>query len=258
MRRLLLLLVLLAPLSTQAESSLPFLKDRVGDRELPRPWGIGFDFYTMDQDYSINSLTFTLPGVNLSDPSLIGVRNEVQHFDIKVDAWILPFLNVFGILGHLEADTFVDFSRAPITGLPFQLGELPVSYDGTVYGAGITLAYGGDNWFTSLTAVRTDTSLGGDFNSSVESTTIQPRIGIIKGQWQAWVGGLHLDTEESHSGAIQLPGLGLVPFAVDLEQDEAFNYAIGVSHHFSEHANLTLEIGFGDRDHTLFNYTYRF
>ena len=68
MRGLILLLAALLPLSSMAESGLPFLKDMAGDRDLPRPWGIGFDFYTMDQDYDIKSLTFDLPGVSVGDP----------------------------------------------------------------------------------------------------------------------------------------------------------------------------------------------
>jgi hypothetical protein len=39
---------------------------------------------------------------------------------------------------------------------------------------------------------------------------------------------------------------------------ENWNYAVGVARVFSPKAHLSLEIGFGDRDHTLFNFTYRF
>ena len=71
MRRLVLLLVVLIPLSSAADSSLPFMKDLAGDANLPRPWGISLDFYTMDQDYDIESLSFQLPGVSLGDPCLL-------------------------------------------------------------------------------------------------------------------------------------------------------------------------------------------
>jgi hypothetical protein len=137
---------------------------------------------------------------------------------------------------------------------------LPVSYDGTVYGAGINLLYGSDRWFAALNSTWTDTSLSGDFDSSVSSFTAQPRIGLIKDKWTFWVGGMYLDTEEKHSGTIELPipGIPPVPFLVELETLEAWNYAVGVGHVFSPKATLYLEIGFGDRDHTLFNFTYRF
>ncbi len=235
--------------------------------ELPRPLGIGLDFYTMEQDYDIEFLQFDLPGVSLGDPSLLGVTNDVQHFDIKIDVWILPFLNVFGILGHVESDTIIDFSNAPIQGLPFPLGKLPVSTDGMVTGLGFTLAYGGDNWFTSITTTVSEADVGGSFDSNIDSTTIQPRIGLVRDQWQYWLGGLFLDAEETHSGAVELPlavdpnGIPIlipVPFGVVLGGADDWNVAVGARHVFSEHASVTLEVGFGDRSHTLFNYTYRF
>ncbi len=258
MRSLLIALLMLMPLTASAESRLPFLKDKAGDIELPRPWGIGMDFYTMDQDYDIEFLRFDLPGISLGDPSLLVVTNEVQHFDIKLDAWILPFLNVFAILGRIDSDTVLDLSQAPVQGLPFPLGKLPVSTEGTVTGLGFTLAYGNTDWFTTLTATVTETDLSGDFDSNIDTTTLQPRIGLVRGPWQFWVGGLYLDTEESHSGTVVLPVLGAVPFDVVLGGSDDWNTAIGVRHIFSEHSSLTFEVGFGGREHTLFNFEYRF
>lgn len=258
MHRLLLALALLAPVAAPAESTLPFMQDLAGDRQLPRPWGIGFDFYTMDQDYDIDQLSFTLPGVTLPDPSGVLVTNEIQHIDIKADVWLLPFLNVFAVLGHVESDTIVDLSNATIIGLPVELGQLPIKTDGTVVGGGATLAYGGDNWFTSLTVTYTDTNLGGDFDSSAETVTAQPRVGLIRNQWVVWFGGMYLDIEEKHSGTIVIPGVGAVAFDTVLGQQDDWNAAVGARHHFSEHSSLSLEIGFGGREHTLFNYNYRF
>jgi hypothetical protein len=258
MRRLTPLLFLALPLTAGAEPGPLFMKHLLGDREFYEPWGIGIDFYTMDQQYRISQLQFQLPGVSIPDPSLLDVQNEVQHFDLKADVWLTPFLNLFAILGRLDADTVVDLSSVPVTGLPFPLGKLPVSYDGTVYGAGLTLAYGGEHWFTSVTSTWTDTDLGGDFDSSVTTFTAQPRIGLVKDKWTFWVGGLYLDTEEKHSGTIELPILGAVPFSVELEGSDKWNSAVGTGYTFSPKATIYLEIGFGDRDHTLFNYTYRF
>lgn len=258
MRRWIIPLLLLCPLGVAADGRLPFLQDRVGDVELPLPFGIGIDYYTMDQVYDIEHLNFDLPGISLDNPSLLHVTNDVQHFDLKLDAWILPFLNVFGILGHLESTTVIDLSKAPVQGLPFPLKELAVNSDGTVLGLGFTLAYGSENWFTSLTTTVTDTDLGGNFESSVSSTTVQPRIGLLRSDWQFWVGGLYLDTEEKHRGVVELPVLGDIDFDVVLGGADAWNFSVGARHEFSKRASLSLEIGFGDRDHTLFNYNYRF
>lgn len=268
MHRWTLALILLIPLAASAQESSGgplFMKDLLGGREFLKPWGIGVDFYTMDQDYKIDYLEFDLPGVEIGDVSLIGVTNELQHYDLKFDVWLTPFLNVFALVGRVDADTYVDLSQVPVEGLPFSLGVQPVSYDGTVYGGGVNLAWGTDRWFVALNNTWTDTNLGGNFDSDVTAFISQPRIGLIKDKWTFWVGGMYLDTQEKHSGTIQLlvPGLppGLlppVPFKVDLASMEAWNYAVGVGHVFSPEATLYFEVGFGDRDHTLFNFTYRF
>ncbi|MDX2428445.1 MAG: hypothetical protein QNK22_07115 [Xanthomonadales bacterium] len=259
MRGLILLLVALLPLSSMADSGLPFLKDMAGDRDLPRPWGIGFDFYTMDQDYDIKSLNFALPGVSIGDPNDIKVTNEVKHYDIQADAWILPFLNVFGIVGRVSIDTLVDFSQAEITP-PIPLGTVPVSFNGTVWGGGFTLAYGTERWFTSVTTTFTKTSTSGDLDSKVNSTSVQPRIGLLRNGFRFWVGGMYLDTDEKHSGIFDLglPGLDSIPFEVELKSKDNWNYAVGAGYVFNDRFNLSLEAGFGNRTHSLFNFNFRF
>lgn len=234
------------------------MKDMVGDRELPRPWGIGIDFYTMDQKYDIKDLSFSLPGVSLGDPSNIKVTNEVQHFDFQGDAWILPFLNVFGVIGKVDIDTVVDFSQVQITGLPFSLGELPVKFDGTVYGGGFTLAYGTEKWFSSVTTTFTKTNTSGDLDSKVNSTSVQPRFGILRNSWRFWVGAMYLKTDETHSGNFDIPYIGPVPFSVELETADKWNYVVGAGYAFTDRAALRLEYGFGNRNHTLFNFNVRF
>ncbi|HLF29879.1 MAG TPA: hypothetical protein VI566_02490 [Xanthomonadales bacterium] len=258
MRRIVVALFLVLPLGALADSGPLFMKHLLGEREFYEPWGVGVDFYTMDQPYKIKSLQFDLPGVSIPDPSQLVVTNDIQHFDLKLDVWLTPFLNVFGLLGHVDAETVVDLSSVPVTGLPFPLGKLPVTYDGTVYGLGFTLAYGGERWFTSLTSTWTDTSLNGDFDSSVNTFTTQPRIGLLWDKWAFWLGGLYIDTQEDHSGVIDLPILGSIPFAVELEGDSKWNTAVGAGYSFSPKAVVYLEVGFGNRDHTLFNFTYRF
>lgn len=263
MHRLISLFLLLIPLTASAQESSGgplFMKHLLGDREFFERWGVGVDYFAMDQDYKIQSLQFDLPGVGIGDPSLIEVTNELQHYDLKLDVWVTPFLNVFGLIGKVDADTYVDLSKVPIDGLPVSLGTLPVAYDGTVYGIGFNLLYGTDRWFAALNNTWTDANLSGDFDSSVKTLSIQPRVGLLFNKTSIWLGGMYLDTEEKHSGSIMLPipGIPPVPFGVELESMEAWNYAIGFGHVFSPKAHFSLELGFGDRNHTLANFTYRF
>jgi hypothetical protein len=244
--------------SSTQRSMLPFMREIAGDHELPRPYGIGGDLFTMHQDYAIDSLSFALPGFTLADPSIIKIKNSLVEEDLKLDAWVFPFLNVFGIYGHLDAQTDVNLSAVTIPGLPVSLGTLPIRYNGSVYGGGLTLAAGGDHWFASVTGTWTRSSLSGDFDSKVKARTIQPRIGLVNGPWQFYVGAMGLHTDEEHSGVIALPFLGNVPFAVKLKQASTWSPSIGVHYMLDRFADVTLEFGGGDRRTTLLNVNLRF
>lgn len=278
-RLLIVMTVMSLPVAAQADAL--FGNDMAGDRNLPRTWGIGIDYFNMSQPYQIDSLslvdTLDTPGgpvpVDLGailapDPSVLDINNEIDHHDIKIDVWVLPFLNVFGIYGQIDGDTQIDL-RALGLPLPPQTNSLTFSYDGDVYGGGVVLAFGGDRWFGSLTGTFTDTSLGGSFKSSVSATTIQPRVGLRFGEHtEIWLGGYILDAEEKHSGTVDLDlGLvgGMLPvdaqdvaFNVDLSQQEDFNASIGMHMMLSDAWETTIEVGAGDRRTVLANFTYRF
>ena len=152
-------LALALPISAQADAL--FGNDMAGDRRLPRTWGIGIDYFSMDQPYQIDGLSFFPPVLPITDPSLLDVNNETDVIDLKIDVWVLPFLNLFGIYGQIDGDTTVDLSSLGLP-LPPDVQTLRIAYDGDVYGGGAVLAFGGDKWFGSVTATFTDTSIGGD------------------------------------------------------------------------------------------------
>lgn len=278
-KSLLLFGVLLLPIAGHADAL--FGNSLAGDRELPRTWGIGIDYFSMRQPYQIDSLslvdTLDTPGgpipIDLAallvpDPSVLDVDSEVRNFDLKLDVWVFPFLNVFGIYGQIDGDTRVDLRSLGLP-LPPQTNSLTFSYDGDVFGGGVVLVAGGDKWFASVTATFTDTNLGGSFDSSVSATTVQPRIGLrASSNMEIWVGGYILDAEEKHSGTVDLDlGLvgGMLPvdaqdvaFAVDLSQQEDFNPSLGMHMMMSDAWEATVEVGFGDRRTALANFTYRF
>ncbi len=258
MRAIILILIFLLPISSIADSTLPFLKDLAGDTELPRAWGVSLDIYAMEQDYDIKSLQFALPGISLGDPTQLNVTNEVQHYDLQADVWIFPFLNVFGLIGKVNTDTIVDLRKVDIIGLPFPLTTLPVSFDGTVYGLGFTLVYGTENWFTSVTTTFTQTDVRSGLDTSVDSTSIQPRLGLVRNNWRVWAGGMYLEVDENHTGIFELPFIGDVPFAVELATRDNWNYAAGAGYVFNDRTSASLELGFGKRQHALFNFNIRF
>jgi len=271
-RYLLALLVLMLPYWAQADAL--FANDLAGDRHLPRTWGIGVDYFSMNQPYQLDDLSLSSDDPQTSgflqnliqDPSVLPINNEIRHTDFKVDVWVTPFLNVFGIYGRIDGDTNIDLG---VLGLPLPpaTNSLTIDYDGSVTGAGIVFAVGGDRWFASVTGTIIKTSLSGDLaKSSIDATTIQPRVGLRFGDHtEFWVGGYILDAEEKHSGTIDLDLGALVPisgenvgFAVDLSQQKDFNLSLGTHMMLSDAWEATIEVGAGDRRTVLGNFTYRF
>ena len=253
------LVIIIHPLTLLAEEASTEKWSR-DDAERPLKFGVGIDFFAMDQPYAIESLSFSAPGLALPpvNTSSIDVQSEIRHVDVKLDAWILPFLNVFGILGKVDGTTTVDLTSA---GLPLPISSIDIDIDGNVYGAGATLAIANDRFFGTLTAALTNTSLKGDFESSLKTVSLQPRAGFYKKSFQVWLGGLYLNTDEKHTGTIPLnlggPSAIPVTFDVILDDKQAFSPTVGGSYHFNKHFSLTVEAGFGDRTPVLANLTYR-
>lgn len=258
--------VLLVCLPALGQADSLFGSDLAGDRKLPKAFGIGVDYFSLDQPFQIERLSISTPIPILPpnlDPAVIGTDSDVSNSDLKIDVWLWPFLNVFAIYGQIDGETIVDLSNIGVP-LPPQVSRLAINYDGDVYGGGLVLAVAGDRWFASVTGTFTDTSLSGGFNSSVKATTIQPRVGLRVGDdAEFWIGGYIIDAEESHAGTIILdlgPFIGIVPidFDVGLSQKRDFSLSFGTHMMLSDSWEATIEVGVGDRDTALANLTYRF
>lgn len=261
--RITALLCALSMAGTAHASALPLWKEIAKGHKLPRPYGVGVDFFEMKQGYAISDLTFSLPGSpnGFSIPTdLVDVNNRVHHHDIKLDAWVLPFVNVFAIAGQVHASTKVNLSKINLSalGLP-ALDTVNLSYHGSVYGVGTTLAVGGDHWFAEVTGTATKTSLSGDFASTESSRSWQSRVGLVQGPWSAWVGAQKIDVKENHKGTIVLaPNFPPVTFDVSLEQRATWTPTIGARYEVNDKFFITSEYGGGDRKTALVNAEWRF
>jgi len=241
-------------LSASSLAALPFGKSWARGAELPRPWGVGIDVFAMDQGYDVQSLSFTAQGIPFPSVTGLEVQNSVTEINVKLDAWLLPFLNAFVIVGDLNGETDVDLRNVNVP-LPFD--QFHFEYDGLVYGGGMTLAAGGRRIFGSLTASYTETNLGGDFDSSVKSFVLFPKIGIQGQKGAYWLGAMYLNTDEHHSGSIPVPLLGTVAFDILLGESDALSYLVGTSVTL-DHVTLALEGGFSNRTTMLISLGYRF
>ncbi len=226
----------------------PLGEEWAGDRELPSPIGVGMTYHYQKQDYDLVSLQVMLPGLGPVEGADLMVQNKLDEYNLKVDLWLLPFVNIYGLLGKIDGVTTVELDP------PFN--EFKIEYGGLVYGGGMTLAVGSKRFFGSVTGVYTQT--GVDLSdSSVRVWVVSPRIGIHGRRGACWVGSMYQEADERQRGTATLPVIGDVDFDVELDEKEPWNYLAGLTTGFRKHWNVELEGSVGNRKQVTILLTYR-
>ena len=266
--------------SAQAGSlsdSLPLGKSLAAGHELPLPLGISANVFFMEQDMEAQSIAVDIPPLPLPTGPLqlppglpaesAKLESRVTTTTAKIDAWLLPFLNVYGVAGYVDGETTA--SGFSVGGLPPELASLlpnsfAIAYSGPTYGVGGTLAAGYNQFFASLDANYTESDLDiGD--STIEAFVISPRVGITGDlgglNGALYVGAMYQDVDEQQNGTVKFPIMGAsVPVGYDVisAAKEEWNYLVGANLKASESWNYGIEVGFSDRTHVMATLNYRF
>ena len=260
--------------NAQADSlsdSLPLGKSLAAGHELPLPLGISANVFFLEQDMEAQSTVISAPtlGLQSSQADVGKIESRATSTTMKLDAWLLPFLNIYAVAGYADGETTAnDFSIPTLANILPPGVKLPplfsLPYSGPVYGGGVTLAAGYNQFFASVDANYTESDLDiGD--STIEAFVISPRIGItgdLGGLSGAlYVGAMYQDVDEQQNGTVKFPIMGMpVPVGYDVisEAEEKWNYLIGANLKASESWNYGIEVGFSDRTHVMATLNYRF
>ncbi len=201
-------------------------------------FGIAASYYWNEQPYDVTS--FTIAGLS---PAAT-LMNESTTYSIRVDTWVLPFLNVYGTIGEVEGEATVDVD------VPFST-QATVGYDGFLYGGGVIVAqkWGDYFAFSNLSYGITDM----DDGTAVGTLNWRPRVGKKFGNLMLWTGMNYQESERSQSGTIS----GL-PYQIDTEIQENWNYAVGGRYYFNENWSLRVEGGLGDRESLVVAFKHHF
>lgn len=260
------------------DALFPLFREMAQGRTLPLPMGLRGVFYFQNQDMDAESIRLTVPPVPLSGlPALppglpadvAGIESEAYTANARMDLWLLPFLNLYGILGYVSGEVRAEGISLPGPSSPAIAALIPESfvleYDGPVYGGGLTLAAGGGNWWASLDANYTWADLDLS-DSSIRTLTVSPRAGIqvspggMKGR--LWLGTMYQDIEEKQAGAVSFPLMNgaSIPARYDVEStaEKPWNLLVGSRWDFSPRWNAALEVGFLGRVQTMASVEYRF
>lgn len=268
---------------------LPFFGQAVTDLgfELPLPFGISIVPATFEQDLTLRDLSLGLQGeadrdieaINFESPY---VRNTALQ--LKLDAWLFPFMNVFATVGRVDGRATVPLTVLGADLVPQQcdrpLGtpdlcdkELSATakpnYDGTNWSIGTTLAMGWKQFFVVLPIVYAVSDIN-ILETDVDALNISPRFGInvdLKsyGDLSVFLGATYLKAEVEVAGDITFDtGSGsdsgtTLSYRLIEENSDAWNAALGANWQMTPAWGVMLEIGGGGtRNDVIAGVTYRF
>ena len=242
---------------------LPFLAQNVIDLgyDLPLPFGIGLVYANVDQDIILTELEVGFYGSEKEPFEFVAFENasaDSESVQLKLDAWLFPFMNVFGLIGRVQGDAIMDvlldgngmLDKLGVTCSPPPPPQdprcavlqdntitLPIvsPFDGMTYGIGTVLAGGWNNWLVTLpisfTYADTDST---DTEGFV--TTVSPRFGRLLnldqyGKLALFAGGNYMHAKLDVSGTyfLPIPGDDDLEINYDIKQENAdeWNLVLG-------------------------------
>ncbi len=212
---------------------LPIWGQKVTDRNIQLPLPLGFNVNYVYNQMSLELTHFSMnfyDGENLDDiinaetlnfTETVAIANGVN---LRTDAWIFPFLNLYGMYSRNKGSTQVSFQPQVIeTGLGINgnLVEIitleeaievdPVSFSTNTYGVGSTAVYGLDNFFISVDGnITWSTSdlLEQTVKFVVGSARVGKRTDIGKGmKFAVYIGAMYRDfiDKENNTGSLGVP-----------------------------------------------------
>ncbi len=271
--------------------TLPFLGQNVVDKgfDLPLPFGAGIAYADVNQPNDITELRVGFgdgPKVPYDWVAFENTFSDTQSWQLKLDAWLFPFLQVFALYGDLDgtvsSDVFLDgdglieaidldctrlVNRPICSRLEDQLFVLPIrtSIDVRTYGGGLTLAVGWRNFFFALPASLTYSEPRFAVTDG-RAITITPRAGLFFdlprfGNLAVFAGGNYLDSDLDVDGMFSfsddLPDL---EFSIRQASRDEWNAVLGFNWDVSRRLSFSAEYnGFTDsREAFISTLTYRF
>jgi hypothetical protein len=247
-----------APVAAR-KSFLPLLAEEATKRgiELPLPFGAGLVYYHLDRDIQISDVRIGAngaPPTSVSQFAQLSSSSNVDNENLKLDAWLLPFLNLYAVVGYVKnhSDTRIDVTLPPLLpGGPTRQRTLtvPTDIEGSVGGLGMTLAGGYGPYFMTYDVNFDQADLGFD-------NRFKAVISSIRGGWNGkagvrplrlWASVTDWNTFATATGTVADPDGGTLSFEVD--QGPAYRTTYGAGGQYSWRPWLELAVDGGIDGH---------
>jgi hypothetical protein len=248
-----------APVAATEEprSFFPLLAEEARARgyELPLPYGGALVLTGLaNRQIDVTDVRLGLegnPGTSISDFVHLGSTSDVFNANLKFDVFVLPFLDVYALLGyvHNQSDT-----RASITiSTPGPGGgdvvferKIPTELDGVVGGLGFALAGGYQNFFlvADVSYIQSDLGFDDRFTATIATVRAGYRGKLNELPLQIWFGVGSWDTAATAVGHTDLPDGSRFIFEADQKPHTEWMYDIGTNLELSKRFQLVADVGF--------------
>jgi hypothetical protein len=240
----------------EKERWLPLLAEeaRKSGYELPLPFGAGVVITGLDnRAIEVTDVRIGLRGepVSVSEFVDLGSTSRVFNANLKFDAWLLPFMNVYALLGYVHNEStshaLVTVPRpGPIPGVVQSEKTVETELDGMIGGLGMTLAGGWREFFmvADVSYVQTDLGFDDEFTALIASVRTGWNGKLNDLPVQLWLGVGNWDTAATAKGHVDIEGVGRLDFEADQQPKTPWIYDIGSQIQFNERMYLFVDAGF--------------
>lgn len=252
--------------------ALPLLAQKVIDRgiNLPRPYGVGWVHASMNQSMSLTDLDVGFNGAAKLPYDFVAFSNaqtDIVTDQIKFDAWVLPFLNLYATLGKVEGhvdmnvtvdgNTLLDSAEVECSGLVrppicYLFTDRDVTFPvranvgPTTYGGGMVLAGAWHDW-VAIVPVNISYSEASDKTFDGRTFTASPRVGRLidlprAGSLTLFAGGNYLDSKNVIDGSYRIPGTSQVlGYRIHQRNQDPWNTLLGMNWDISARLSIMLQ-----------------
>ena len=240
--------------------ALPFLADAAIERgyELPLPRGVSGIFYYVERDIEITDIRVGIDGAPLRSASKFLDLGSTSHVSValaRFDVWLLPFLDVYGLLGFVSNTTTTRGTATvptlgPRPGVRMFNLSATTDLDGFVGGAGLTVAGGYRELFAMGDVNYSQTDIGFDdrFRALIGSIRVGWNGKIQEVPVRLWVGGMYWGTRSTAKASVDVPNVGRVSFEADQGPVNPLNATVGGSVTLFRRWDAFVEYGFNGKD----------
>jgi hypothetical protein len=235
-------------------SFLPLMGDLARERgiELPLPLGAG-RLLPPEPRHPVDDVRIGrngAPPTSVSQFAQLSSNSNVDNLNVKLDAWLLPFVNLYAIVGYVwnTSDTRIDVALPPL--LPGGSDRqatvvVPTKLEGSVAGLGMTLAGGYGPYFMTYDLNVDQADLGFDDRFKAVVTSIRAgwngRAG--KKPLRLWASATDWNTAATATVTVTDSDGGSLHFEVDQGPVYRYTYGIGAMSSLNPHLDLAIDGG---------------